>query len=168
MTLAMPTYAMSYFKLPLKMCKEISALMASYWWGENNGKAKMHLCSWKRMTQNKNQGGLGFKDLVNFNRALLGKQIWRLPVDPNLLISKVLTAKYYPTSSIFKCKCPQNASWIWQSLMGAKQHVEDGIWRKIGNGLSTDIWEDKWIVGNKDERPQHPNLQNAKCKKYRT
>ncbi|XP_027150081.1 uncharacterized protein LOC113750284 [Coffea eugenioides] len=29
-TLAMPTYAMSCFKLPLKLCKEISALMAIF------------------------------------------------------------------------------------------------------------------------------------------
>ena len=68
-------------------------------------------------------------------------------------MSKVLKAKYYPNGFIFKCKCPQNASWIWQSLMGVKQHVEDGTWRKIGNGLSTGIWEDKWIVGNRDGRP---------------
>ncbi|XP_027150288.1 uncharacterized protein LOC113755552 [Coffea eugenioides] len=108
-TLAMPTYAMSCFKLPLKLCKDLSALMASYWWGNNNRKNKMHPCSWRKVTQNKSQGGLGLKDLANFNKALLGKQIWRLLTNPNLLISKVLKAKYYPNGSIFKCKCPQNA-----------------------------------------------------------
>nr|XP_027123998.1 uncharacterized protein LOC113740655 [Coffea arabica] len=165
MTIAMPTYTMSCFKLPLKLCKEISALMASYWWGDTNGKEKMHQCSWKRISQNKNQGGLGFKDLVNFNRALLGKQIWRLLVNPNLLISKVLKAKYYPTGSFFNCKCPQNASWIWQSLMGAKQFVEEGTWRKIGNGCKTDIWEDKWIIGNKEGRPSTPKPPECKVQK---
>nr|XP_027120353.1 uncharacterized protein LOC113737302 [Coffea arabica] len=30
-TQAMPTYAMSCFKLPLKLCKELSAMMARYW-----------------------------------------------------------------------------------------------------------------------------------------
>ena len=125
----------------------------------------MHLCAWKRMSQTKNQGGLGFKDLVNFNRALLGKQIWRLLVNPNLLISKVLKAIYYPTGSIFDCKCPQNASWIWQSLMGAKQLVEDGTWRKVGNGCSTDVWENKWIVGNKEGRPSTPKPPECKVQK---
>ncbi|XP_027150159.1 uncharacterized protein LOC113750373 [Coffea eugenioides] len=164
-TQAMPTYAMSCFKLPLKLCKELSAMMARYWWGDNDGKDKMHLCSWKRITQAKNQGGLGFKDLVNFNRALLGKQIWRMLVNPNLLASKVLKAKYYPTGSIFKSKCPQNASWIWQSLRGATQQVEDGTWKKIGNGLSTDIWEDKWIVGNKEGRPSTTKPPECKVQK---
>ncbi|XP_027093679.1 uncharacterized protein [Coffea arabica] len=32
-TMAMPNYAMSCFKLPTKLCKEITGLMAKYWWG---------------------------------------------------------------------------------------------------------------------------------------
>ncbi|XP_027155516.1 uncharacterized protein LOC113755813 [Coffea eugenioides] len=90
--------------------------------------------------------------LGQFQQSIAWKADLEIIINPNLLMSKVLKAKYYPNGFIFKCKCPQNASWIWQSLMGVKQHVEDGTWRKIGNGLSTGIWEDKWIVGN---RPNH-------------
>ena len=62
-TLAMPTYAMSCFKLPVRLCKEINSLMARFWWGEENGKRKVHWCSWKKMTTAKNTRGIGFKDL---------------------------------------------------------------------------------------------------------
>ncbi|XP_071928132.1 uncharacterized protein [Coffea arabica] len=72
--LAMPTYTMSYFKIPSRLCKEISSLMSNYWWGETNGKNKIHWCSWRKLIPNKNMGGLGFKDLEAFNTALLGKQ----------------------------------------------------------------------------------------------
>ncbi|XP_027177947.1 uncharacterized protein LOC113777099 [Coffea eugenioides] len=41
-TLAMLTYTMSCFKLSKKLCKEINSTMANYWWGEANGKNKMH------------------------------------------------------------------------------------------------------------------------------
>ena len=74
-TMAMPTYAMSCFKLPVKLCKDILAIMARFWWGEENGKRKIHWCSWKKMAKGKHNGGLGFKDLLGFNKALLGKQI---------------------------------------------------------------------------------------------
>ncbi|XP_071900946.1 uncharacterized protein [Coffea arabica] len=41
--------------------------------GEESGKRKIHWCSWKRMTTDKNTGGLDFKELQGFNKALLGK-----------------------------------------------------------------------------------------------
>nr|XP_027096039.1 uncharacterized protein LOC113715935 [Coffea arabica] len=72
-SMSMPTYAMSCFKLPRKLCKDISALKANYWWGETNGKNKMHWLSWRKMLMKRNEGGLVFKDLEAFNKALLGK-----------------------------------------------------------------------------------------------
>ena len=33
-TMAMPTYVMSCFKLPRKLLKDINSAMANYWWGE--------------------------------------------------------------------------------------------------------------------------------------
>ena len=108
--MAIPTYVMSCFKLPKKLCKDISALMANFWRGETNGRNKMHWISWERMTRKRNEGGLGFKDLKAFNKALLGKQIWRILTKPNLLVSKVLKAKYFLKESILHCIPPKNAS----------------------------------------------------------
>nr|XP_027083697.1 uncharacterized protein LOC113705998 [Coffea arabica] len=68
-----------------------------------------------------NAGGLGFKDIEAYNKALLGKQVWRILTKPNLLISKVLRARYFPKDSILTCRPKQNASWIWQGLLGARR-----------------------------------------------
>jgi hypothetical protein len=38
---AIPTYAMSVYKLPKVICKGISSTIARYWWGENEGKKAM-------------------------------------------------------------------------------------------------------------------------------
>mgnify|MGYP004722961417 CR=1 FL=1 len=40
--MALPTYTMSCFKMPIRLCKELSTMMANFWWGEENGKKKMH------------------------------------------------------------------------------------------------------------------------------
>nr|XP_027062915.1 uncharacterized protein LOC113689326 [Coffea arabica] len=73
------------------------------------------------MAAKRSKGGLGFKDLQLFNKALLAKQVWKLITQPNLLVSKVLKEKYYPKLSVFNSKVPQNASWIWRSLSGGCQ-----------------------------------------------
>ena len=97
------------------------------------------------MSLDRKDGGLGFKDLATFNAALLGKQVWRLLTQPNLLVSRVLKDKYHPRDSLLKCKVAGNASWIWKGLMGARHLIEKGSRRRIGNGKSTHIWEDSWL-----------------------
>nr|XP_027086592.1 uncharacterized protein LOC113708329 [Coffea arabica] len=165
-TMAMPTYAMSCFKLPVRLCRELSSLMANYWWGEEQGKRKMHWCSWQRITLDRKKGGLGFKDLLNFNKALLGKQIWRLITRPNSLVSNVLKTKYFPKSTIFNCQVQHNSSWIWQSIMAVREDVQRGLIRKIGNGRSTKIWDDNWVPEiphgrPASTRPRNCNLHNV-------
>ncbi|XP_071921827.1 uncharacterized protein [Coffea arabica] len=150
--MAMPTYAMSCFKLSRKLCKDITTSMASNWWGETDGKIKMHWLSWKKIALKRSEGGLGFKDIEAFKKALLGKQIWRILTKPNLLVSKVLRAKYFPKDSIFKRKPQKNASWIWQGLLGARSLIKKGVIRRTGNGRSTNIWEHQWIPGSSSGR----------------
>jgi hypothetical protein len=54
---AIPSYAMSMFKLAKGICKAISADVAHFWWGEKDGKKCMHWYSrWKLCTPKK-QGG---------------------------------------------------------------------------------------------------------------
>ncbi|XP_071939906.1 uncharacterized protein [Coffea arabica] len=163
--MAMPTYVMSCFKLPRRLCKDICALMANFWWGESNGRNKMHWISWERMALNKSAGGLGFKDFEAFNQALLGKKVWRLLTKPNPLVSKVLKAKYSPKDSILQCSSTKNASWIWQGLMGTKSLVNEGLIRRIGNGRSTSIWEHKWIPDTATGRPTTCRLSNCELER---
>ncbi|XP_027122082.1 uncharacterized protein [Coffea arabica] len=162
--MAMPTYTMSVFKLPRKLCKDISSLMANYWWGEANGNNKLHWLSWKRMSMSRNAGGLGFKDIEAYNKALLDKHIWRILTKPNLLISKVLRARYFPNDSILTCKPHKIASWIWQGLLGARSLIEKGVIRRIGNGRSTSIWGHRWIPGYSSGRPTPLGPQSCDLK----
>ncbi|KAK9988328.1 hypothetical protein SO802_028567 [Lithocarpus litseifolius] len=75
------------------------------------------------------KGGIGFKDLSNFNDALLAKQTWRLLHDTNSLFYRVFKAKFFPNSSVMEATTPANASYAWRSLcMGGKSSrgVEPG------------------------------------------
>jgi hypothetical protein len=93
---AIPTYCMGVFKLPKALCKEINSLMMKFFWGHQENDKQIHWMSWSQMGFSKNNGGMGFRDFVCFNKALLAKQIWRLWKTPDSLLARIMKAKYYP------------------------------------------------------------------------
>ena len=109
--MAMPTYIMSCFKLPKGMCQEICPRIARFWWGDGDKANKIHWVSWGKLSEVKGKGGLGFSDLEAFNISLLAKQIWRVVTNPNLLVSKVLRAKYMKEEDWLGQRPPNTASW---------------------------------------------------------
>jgi hypothetical protein len=64
---------MSVFQLPKVVCKDINSMMAWFWWGHKENDTKMAWMSWKRLGLAKEKWGLGYRDLKNFNLALLAK-----------------------------------------------------------------------------------------------
>ncbi|XP_071913980.1 uncharacterized protein [Coffea arabica] len=92
-------------------------------------------------------GGLSFRDLENFNLAFLAKQLWRILARPNLLVSKILKAKYFKGTSIWKMKGKQTDSWCWKSILSARSLLEEGMRKRVGDGKTIDIWKDRWIPG---------------------
>ena len=60
---AIPTYAMSCFKIPNSLCEEMTSLMRNLWWGQQKEERKMTWISWDKLCTPKAQGGMGFKQL---------------------------------------------------------------------------------------------------------
>jgi hypothetical protein len=142
---AIPTYCMSVFKLPGVLCKEINGMMQKFWWGHKENTSKIHWMSWERMGRSKANGGLGFRDLVIFNKALLAKQLWRLLQNPESLVSKIFKAKYFPNASILEATVGKRPSFVWRSIISAKPVLIHGLMWRIGDGNEVRIWGDRWI-----------------------
>ncbi|CAN1146217.1 hypothetical protein LINPERHAP2_LOCUS15125 [Linum perenne] len=49
--------------------------MAKFWWGQVSDDRRLHWLSWARLSLPKELGGLGFRDFVTFNRALLANSV---------------------------------------------------------------------------------------------
>ncbi|KAL3529595.1 hypothetical protein ACH5RR_008917 [Cinchona calisaya] len=150
--MALPTYTMSTFRLSKKLCKEMSRMMANFWWSSPEKEKAMHWMAWNKMTDAKRRVEWDLEIYITSNTALLAKQLSRLITSPNLLVSKVLKAKYWYKDDIFKTKVPNSASWIWQSIMSVREFLGRGIRKRVGNGETINIWEDRWIPNNEDGR----------------
>ena len=68
-----PTYTMSYFKIPLSLCRELEQLMCKFWWGSQENQRKIHWIDWEKVCWPKEAGGMGFRYLHTFNMAMLAK-----------------------------------------------------------------------------------------------
>jgi hypothetical protein len=116
---AIPTYCMSVFLLPKALCKDITSMMQKFWWGHQANQSKIHWMSWEKMGVSKACGGMGFRDLVCFNKALLAKQCWRLIQDTDSLASRIIKAKYYPHGTMLDAQLGKRPSFAWRSIQGA-------------------------------------------------
>ena len=56
------------------------------------------------MCNAKGRGDVGFRDLSNFNQALIAKQGWRVIQFPDSLMAKVLQPQYLKKKRLYECK----------------------------------------------------------------
>nr|XP_048334847.1 uncharacterized protein LOC125423747 [Ziziphus jujuba var. spinosa] len=155
---SIPTYTMSCFKLPKKLIKDLSGLMTRFWWGSYAGKRGIPWKNWMQLTQPKSQGGLGFRSLEEFNRALLAKQCWRIVRNPSSLLARVVKAKYFPRCSFWEAGIGRQPSHSWRSLVWGRRILETGgIWR-VGDGKSIRIYKDSWLPGVGSSRILSPRI----------
>ena len=68
---AIPSYSMNLFKLPSILIGELHRLCAQFWWAGEPGKRRMHWCTLEKLCSHKMDGGMGFRDLRLFNKAIL-------------------------------------------------------------------------------------------------
>lgn len=80
---AIPIYSMACFKYPSGTCKVLDSLVSNYFWGNSGEATNLHWKAWNVMIQAKQDGGMGFKDFMGFNEALLAKTAWRITQNPN-------------------------------------------------------------------------------------
>ncbi|CAN1290084.1 Uncharacterized mitochondrial protein AtMg00310 [Linum perenne] len=113
----------------------------------------MKWVSWEKLCLPKDEGGLGFKDLETFNHALLAKQTWRISQDPELLISKIYKAKYFPNSSLLNAGKGSNPSWGWRGILKGRDIIKVRHRWQVGNGTHINTFLDHWLPSRPPSSP---------------
>ena len=154
--LALPIYAISCFRLPKDTCASLRSAMIEFWWSSGTNRKKIAWVAWQKLCRFKDQGGLGFKDLEKFNQSLLAKQAARILENPDSLVAQVLKQRYFCNSTFMESSVGSRPSFAWRSILHGRELRQQGLVTKIGNGASTKVWWDKWII---DSVPRTPNYR---------
>ena len=89
---------------------------------------------------------MGFGDLHSFNLAMLSKQTLRLIHDTSLLFYKVYKARYFPNSFFMMANVGSNPSFVWRSLLAARDIIFRGLKWQVGNGRTIGVYTYKWLT----------------------
>ena len=156
---ALPNHVMSCYRLPKATAKKLTSAVAQFWWSPSGSTRGMHWKSWDKVCVSKEDGGLGFKDITDFNTAMLGKQLWRLIEKPDTLFSRVFKGRYYRNASPLEPIRSYSPSYGWRSIVSARSLVSKGLIKRVGTGSSISVWNDPWLPTTRP-RPANKNQHN--------
>ncbi|KAL4341461.1 hypothetical protein GQ457_08G020710 [Hibiscus cannabinus] len=138
---------MQCFLFPSSLCNELEAILNIFWWRNYGANKDIHWAKWSDLCFPKSMGGMGFRNLAQFNIALLVKQGWNIVANPSCLLARVLKEKYFPNTELLHSRVGRHPSYTWKSIWCAQGLLESDIGWRVGSSYSINIWSEAWIDG---------------------
>lgn len=143
---AIQSYWTSHLFLPKGVIRKIQSLFSKFLWGGTiNSNAQVNV-AWHICCKPKMEGGLGIKDLFEWNKAAILFQLWRiLQPNRNSLWNTWLWATYLRNKPLWSMKVPYNASWCLKKMLNAREEARL-IFKYVPGQDSTFLfWHDPWL-----------------------
>jgi hypothetical protein len=161
-----PTYYLSLFHIPVRVAKRLEKIQRDFLWGGKGDEFKIHLVNWSKVCMSTEAGGLGVRNLIQFNRALLGKWLWRFANEREASWRKLVEAKY-DTMRGGWCSKEVGGSHgvgVWKNIRKGWDAFQQYVSFEVGNGSRVSFWHDVWC-GERPLKNVFPALFTIACAK---
>lgn len=105
---------------------KFASLLRKVAWGDQDNKIKLHKIRWSEIRKPIAEGGLGVRDTLCNNIALLAKTYWRFE-NNDLLCAKILKTWYYVRKSFWNALWKIGNSWFLKGFIEALKIVKSTI-----------------------------------------
>jgi hypothetical protein len=142
----LPTYLLSLLPIPVTVAKRIESIQCDFLWGGMGEEFKFHLVNWRKVCSPIREGGLGIHNLRSFNRALLGKWLWRYANEPEAWWRKVVEAKYGSERGGWRSKVGtgSHGRGLWKYISKEWRHFSYHTRLTPGDGSRISFWGEAW------------------------
>ncbi|KAJ9536699.1 hypothetical protein OSB04_un000084 [Centaurea solstitialis] len=137
-------YWMAVFLFPSSVIHELEALCRDFLWAQGNSSKGKCKVAWDSVCKPISCGGLGFKRLATWNRALLTKHVWDICANRNSLWVSWISLFCIRQDSIWTVRALPRWSWTFRKILSIREEIRPFFHIKLGDGQSTNAWEDNW------------------------
>ncbi|XP_074289313.1 uncharacterized protein LOC141614467 [Silene latifolia] len=143
--------------------KKIESVCRAFLWYGNENKERPYLVSWKQICKPKRKGGLGFKNLHNWNLALIAKYVLWVEKKAYHLWVRWVHAIYIKNKVWKDYEPSMCSSWAWKRICEVKnrfkQIIFDDAWRGLDQEYSAQVGY-SWLEEEVADVHWYPWIQN--------
>ncbi|XP_062102336.1 uncharacterized protein LOC133812574 [Humulus lupulus] len=106
--------------LPFRLLRDVEAICRAFIWkglADSNGPG---LVAWHHVCFPKKAGGLGFRKVLDWNMAAMGKYVWAIATKKDNLFVKWINSVYLMDKNWWDYQLPMDCSWYWKRLVAVK------------------------------------------------
>ena len=146
---SLPTYFLSLFAVLSSVAHRIEKLQRDFLWGGIGDEFKYHLVNWRIICAPIQQGGLGLRQIIPFNQALLGKWLWQFANERNAYWRKVIVCKYGCDRDGWYSKEGRGGHGVclWMHIQSGWSRFSRYVHYIVGSSVLVRFWVDWWSDG---------------------
>ncbi|XP_021851059.1 uncharacterized protein [Spinacia oleracea] len=119
--LSLHMYWAQIYILPKSVLQEITKICRAFLWSGLAYSSKPSNVSWHNTCSSKQTGGLGFRDVVLWNTASMGKYVWALATKQDNVWVRWVTSVYLKNGEWWGYQPGNSASWYWKKICEVKE-----------------------------------------------
>lgn len=116
----------------------------SFLWKGEAGTSVGAKVSWLQVCKPRDEGGLGLKNLSDWNKAHFARLVWMISRGTESLWIAWIHTIMFKGKSFWSVNPDANSLWNWNKLLKVRPLFRPMIKYKVGNGQMIHPWFDSW------------------------